>query len=134
MKPHSNTWLWSVVAAIALAAEARAQTPFMDNFDSYAVGSIISSPSQNGWIQWNNAPCNLNKIEDNSTGFARSGHSVSGDLITSPYDDSDLVHTFTGFTSGQHTMSVYSYLPTGATDAAWFIVLNKYPASNISDW
>jgi hypothetical protein len=76
----------------------------------------------------------LNKIEDNTTGFARSGRSVSGDLVLSPFDCSDLVHPFTGFTSGKHTMSVYSYLPTGSTDAAWFIIVNRYPASLISDW
>jgi len=97
--------------------------PFCDNFDSYAVGSILT-PSANGWHQWLGAPCALNKIEDNTTGFARSGNSVSGDLRISPFDCSDLIHEFSGFTSGQHTMSVYTYMPSGSTDSAYFIVLN----------
>src|SRR5689334_14539648 len=134
MKLHPNTWLSSAVAIVALAAGASAQVPFTDNFDSYAVGSIISSPSQGGWTQWNNAACNLNKIEDSSTGFARSGHSVSGDMVITPFDCSDLVHTFTGYTTGQHTLRVYSYLPTGSTDSAYFLILNKYPAAAAMDW
>jgi hypothetical protein len=125
MKLFSNTWLWSAAATVALAAGASAQTPFSDNFDSYVLGSSLT-PSANGWQQWGQAACAQNKIEDNTTGFARSGKSVSGNLIISPFDCSDLVHKFTGFTTGQHTMRVYSYLPTGATDSAYFIVLSKY--------
>jgi hypothetical protein len=44
------------------------------------------------------------------------------------------VHTFTGYTTGQHTLRVYSYLPTGSTDSAYFLILNKYPAAAAMDW
>lgn len=128
--------LWSAIAAGCLASAAGAQTPFSDNFDSYTVGSILTNPSQNGWKQWGSGPCNLNKIEDSSTGFARSGKSVSGDLVVSPFDCSDLVHEFSGFVAGtgQHTMRAYSYLPTGATDNAYFIIMTNYADAGPFNW
>lgn len=133
MKSFSNQWLWSALAAGCLAGAASAQTPFTDNFDSYTVGTSLT-PSANGWKQWGSGPCALNKIENNSTGFARSGNSVSGDLVLSPFDCSDLVHEFTGFTSGQHTMRVYTYIPTGATDNGYFIALSIYSDPGPFNW
>ena len=47
MKLHLHTWLWSAVATTCLAAGASAQTPFVDNFNSYALGSSLHG--QNGW-------------------------------------------------------------------------------------
>jgi hypothetical protein len=134
MKLHSQAWLWSAIAAGCLAGATNAQTPFIDNFDAYTLGSVLTSPSQNGWKQWGSAPCNLNIIEDNTTGFARSGKSVSIDCITSPLDVSDLVHEFAGFTSGQHTMRVYTYAPSGSLDKWFFIIMNDYADAGPFDW
>ena len=127
--------LWTVFAAGCLAGAANAQTPFLDNFNSYTVGSILTSPSQNGWKQWGSAPCTQNIIEDSTTGFARSGNSVSGNYLLAS-DNSDLVHEFPGFVSGtgQHTLRVYNYLPSVATDKSYFIIMNDYADAGPFDW
>src|SRR5688500_9289237 len=124
MKVHTNLWLWSAIAAGCLASSSSAQTPFVDNFDSYALGSVING--QGGWKQWGGGANSTSKIVNNTTGFARSGRAVSIDAIQGG-EISDLVHEFTGFTSGQHTMRVYTYGSTGETDEKWyFIVMNTY--------
>ena len=135
MKMHSNKWLWSAIATTCLAAGASAQTPFLDNFDSYTVGSTING--QGGWHNWDGlVPPGVSKIEDNSTGFARSGHSVSIDatVIASYGNCSDLVHEFSGFTSGQSTMKVYAYSPSGNIDKWSFIVMNTYSIPGPYNW
>jgi hypothetical protein len=134
MKLHSKVWLWSTVATVCLAAGASAQTPFVDNFDAYALGSVING--QNGWKQWGGVANTNNIIEDNTTGFARSGRSVSGTATSATYNAnvSDLVHEFTGFTTGQHTLRVFSYAPTGNLDKYSFIVLNTYSDPGPYQW
>ncbi len=135
MKLISNHWLWSAIAASCLATAASAQTPFVDNFNSYVVGSSING--QNGWHNWDGSlPAGVSLIENNTTGFARSGNSVSVDSTTPSYaTTSDLVHEFTGFTSGQHTMRAYTYGATGQSDQKWFfIVMNTYSIPGPYKW
>jgi hypothetical protein len=134
MKHHSKLWLWSTVTTACLAAGASAQTPFVDNFDGYALGSVING--QNGWKQWGGVANTINVIEDNTTGFALSGRSVSGTALDATYtaNVSDLVHEFTGFNTGQHTLRVYSYAPSINLDKYSFIVLNTYSDPGPFQW
>ncbi len=128
MKLHSNTWLWSAIATVALAAGASAQSVFTDNFNSYAVGSAIDG--QGGWHNWDGVPpsgLDVSVIQDNTTGFARSGHSVSVNSTTPAYfNTSDLVHQFTGATTGKHTMRAFNYCKTGSVDQWFWIIMSKY--------
>ena len=126
MRLLSNAWI--AIAACALAASASAQTPFVDNFDSYALGSVING--QGGWQQWASAPNSTSIIEDNTTGFARSGRSVSINSVGG--QTSDLVHQFSGFTTGQHTLRVYSYAPSGNVDKYFYLILNTY--ADLGPW
>jgi hypothetical protein len=126
-----NSWLWSAVAAGCLASAASAQVPFVDNYDSYTVGSVING--QGGWKQWASAANASSIIEDSTTGFARSGHSVSVNAIVGG-DTSDLVHEFSGFTSGQHTLSAYTYSATGAVDKWYFLILSQYSDVGPFNW
>ncbi len=126
MKLNSNVWMWSAIAACALASSASAQVPFVDNFDSYVLGSTING--QNGWHNWDGlVPPGVSIIEDNTTGFARSGKSVSINSTAPSYaNTSDLVHEFTGFTSGKHTLRVFTYAPTGIADTWSYLILSTY--------
>jgi hypothetical protein len=135
MKLNLNTWLWSAVAATTLAAGASAQTPFIDDFNGYVLGSSIHG--QNGWHEWDGVlHTGVSKIEDSSTGFARSGKSLSVDSTVAGFyaNTSDMVHEFTGFTSGQSTMSAYNYETSGATDKWYFIVMSLYSTTGPYNW
>lgn len=136
MKLLSNTWLWSAIAAGCLASAASAQAPFTDNFNSYALGSAING--QGGWHNWDGATGAPSFIEDNTTGFARSGRSVSIDSTAPSYAlTSDLVHEFVGFTAGtgKHTMRAYTYGDTATTTEKWFfIVMNTYSTTGPYNW
>jgi hypothetical protein len=129
MQLRTVHWSWSFLALGAVCGAARAQTPFLDNFDSYSVGSVING--QGGWKQWGGGPNSTSVIEDATTGVVRSGHSVSIDAIVGG-EISDLVHEFTGFTSGQHTMRVWAYASSTASDEIDFMVLNTY--SDVGPW
>ena len=131
MHSHPTNWLWSAVAACSLASAASAQVPVVDNFSGYALGSVING--QGGWKQWGSAPNASSVIEDGTTGFARSGRSVSVNAFVGG-DTSDLVHEFTGFTSGQHTLRAYTYSPTGAVDKWYFILMSQYTDVGPYDW
>jgi len=133
MKPQSYTWMCSAFALIALASSVRAQTPFNDNFDSYALGSVLNG--QGGWQQWGGVVNTTTLCVDNTTGFARSGRAASIDAQSSTAGsplNSDFVHQFSGFTSGQSTMRVYTYAPTGNVNAYDFLILNTY--ANQGPW
>ncbi len=134
MKLHMNQWLWSAIAATCVASSASAQAPFVDNYDTYALGSVING--QGGWQQWGNGANASNIIENSTTGFARSGRSVSVNAFVGG-DTSDLVHQFVGFNvgTGQHTLRAYSYVATGAVDKWFFIMMSQYadPAGPF-DW
>ena len=137
MKPISKLGLWSAIAAACLASSSSAQTPFTDNFDGYALGSQIAG--QNGWHEWDTAPPGnhpgVSIIENSTTGFARSGRSVSLDSLGNNYaTTSDLVHEFTGFNAGQSTMRAYTYVPTGNVDKWFYLILNTYSIPGPYKW
>lgn len=133
MKMHTNQWLWSAIAVGCVASAATAQTPFVDNFDSYVVGTVING--QGGWKQWDSAPNVTSIIEDSTSGFALSGNSVSVDAVLAG-QTSDLVHEFTGFIAGtgKHTLRAYTYNPSGTTDSWFFLIMNRYADFGPYDW
>jgi hypothetical protein len=131
MNLNTNRWLWTAVALGCLASAGTAQVPFVDNYDSYAVGSVING--QGGWKQWGSGANSSSIIEDATTGFALSGNSVSVNAFVGG-DTSDLVHEFSGFTSGQHTMRAYTYAATGIVDNWFFLILSQYTDVGPFDW
>jgi hypothetical protein len=134
MELHLKQWLWSAVVACALASGSVAQTPVIDNFDGYVLGSSLHG--QGGWHEWDGVlHAGVSKIEDNTTGFARSGKSLSVDSSSPLYaNTSDMVHEFTGFTSGTCTVSAYTYAPTGVVDQWYFIVMSVYGVAGPFNW
>lgn len=127
MMLHSTKWLWAAIATGCLAGAASAQS---DNFDSYALGSVING--QGGWKQWDSAPNTTSIIVDNTTGFARSGNAVAVDSTAA--GTSDLVHEYPGIEVGQQTYKGYCYVDPTLTGKIYFLLLNKYQDFGPYDW
>jgi hypothetical protein len=75
-----------------------------DNFDSYADGS--SMHGQGGWKGWDNDPI--------WTAYVTSAYSQSSPHSVDIKEDADLVHEYSGYTTGQYTFSAYVYVPSGS--------------------
>jgi hypothetical protein len=102
----------------------RGPTEFLENFDSYAPGSDMHG--QGGWKGWDNNP--------------GAGALVSNVVSLSPPNSvdiigaSDLVHEFSGFTSGQWTLTAWMFLPGNSTANTYFIALNTYADLGPYNW
>jgi hypothetical protein len=102
-----------------------------DDFDCYPLGSVLNG--QGGWKQWGGAQNSTSIIEDATTGFARSGRSVSIDAIQGG-DTSDLLHECNELVSGRHTVRGYTYIPSGNADKTYFLAMNTYSDSGPFGW
>ena len=105
--------------ADTITRQAQAQ-PLMafweDNFDSYVLGS--SMHGQGGWKGWDNDPLWTAYVSDVQS--MSSPHSV--DIAA----DSDLVHEYSGCTSGLWTYTVHVYVPSDLMGSSSFIMLSDY--------
>jgi hypothetical protein len=73
-----------------------------DNFDSYADGS--SMHGQGGWKGWDNDPI--------WTAYVTSAQSQSSPHSVDIKQDADLVHEYSGYTTGQYVYTAYQYIPS----------------------
>ncbi len=96
---------------------------FLDDFDSYPDASQMHG--QGGWKGWDNNPAAGALVT--SAFFNSSPHSV--DIVGA----SDLVHEFTGYTTGQWTLTAWVFVPTG-TVQSYFIGLNTYADGGPNNW
>ena len=97
---------------------------FRENFDSYAAGSQMHG--QGGWKGWDNSP--------SAGALVSSAFAFSSPNSVAIAGDSDLVHEFTGLTSGRYEVSAMQYIPSGATATTYFILLNTYNDGGPYDW
>ncbi len=90
-----------LAAAMTLFSHAQSVT---DNFESYTLGTKITT---NGWEGW---------LGDNSyAGYSSTDHAFSGTKsIKIPDASCDAAHTFTGITSGKWTYKIKQYIPSSA--------------------
>jgi hypothetical protein len=109
------TLLFGSLAALALLP-ASALADWEENFDSYQNGS--SMHGQGGWKGWDDDPAYTAYVTDVQ---ARSDpHSV--DVV----GDTDLVHEYSGYTSGQWTYTAWQYIPSEFEGTTYFILLSDY--------
>ena len=104
-----------VVAAVAFALPAQAQT-FFDNFDSYAAGSGIIG--QGGWQGWAGGT--------SSNAFVSNAQSYSSPNSLGVSGAADVVQTWGGITSGLWYAKAWTYVPSTQTGEMWFIIMNTY--------
>ena len=90
-----------------------------DNFDSYSLGQFLDGDAEDGgWKGWDNNPVVGAYVVDDQT--LSSPHSV--EII----DDTDLIHEFSGVSSGNWTFFAWQYIPSDFSGVTNFLLLNTY--------
>ena len=79
-----------------------------ENFDSYALGS--SMHGQGGWKGWDN--------DETWTAFVSDDQSRSTPHSLDVKEDTDLVHEYDGYTTGEYVYTAYVYIPEGSPPGA----------------
>ena len=103
-------------ALTALTTPALGQ--WSDNFDSYSPGSQVVG--QGGWEEWGpGAGALVSSTQSRST-------ANSIDIVGA----TDLVHQYTGYTTGTWEYSAWQYIPSGTTGNTYFIMMSQYGATN----
>ncbi|MCL4870870.1 MAG: hypothetical protein KJ063_18075 [Anaerolineae bacterium] len=104
------------VTLLAVAAAIYAIPPWSENFDSYANGTSMHGVG--GWAGWDNSPA--------YTGLVTNAQARSGPHSVAIAPTTDLVRTFTGYTSGVYDVIAWTYVPSTSTGDQYFILLNTY--------
>jgi hypothetical protein len=107
---------WIMAAAVLAMASGAAMAQWSDNFDSYVAGQSLHGV--NGWKGWDNDPTWTAFVTDDPFGDPPNSVEIAG--------DSDLVHEYSGATSGQWTYTAYMYVPNDFDGITYFILLNVY--------
>jgi len=108
----------------ATAPEGGVVVDFSDNFDGYATGSQLHG--QGGWKGWDNNPA-AGAI---ATGAAAYSPPNSAEI----FGPSDLVHEFSGYTSGVWTLAFRVYVPSDFSGQSYAILLNSYADGGPYNW
>ena len=119
-------WFLAVaVWAVALPARVDAQF-FTDSFDTYVTGSNIAG--QGGWETWDNNPA-----ADTTVVATQAFNPPNSLFVAGP---ADIVHQFTGVTSGTWHARVMTYIPSTQEGETFFILMNTYVPGvhNNPDW
>ena len=114
----------TLVIALLPTGIAFAQSPWADAFDSYANGSAIHG--QGGWKGWDNAP--------GVTGTVSNAFSLSVPHSLEIDSTDDVVHEYSGHTSGQWVYTAWQYIPAGFAGRSYFILLNTYNDGGAKNW
>jgi subtilisin family serine protease len=96
--------------------EGASSASFSENFDSYVTGSNVHG--QGGWKGWANDSAAAATVVD--TQSVSTPNSI--EIVTT----SDLVHEFSGYTSGAWTITAKQFVPADFTGQSYFIFQNVY--------
>ncbi len=96
-----------------------------DNFDSYPSNSPLHGVG--GWKGWFNDPAGGASTSDAQALSTPNSVAILG--------ASDLVHEYSGYTSGVWNYTAWQYVPTDFTGNSYFILLNQYDdAGATNNW
>ncbi|MCA9869645.1 MAG: hypothetical protein KC487_04600, partial [Anaerolineae bacterium] len=95
-----------------------------DNFDSYATGSQLIG--QGGWEGWDGSAA-AGAMTSNAQAHSAPN---SADILGA----TDLVHQYSGYTSGQWVYTAWQYVPTSFIGQSYFILLNTYNSGGPYNW
>jgi len=104
------------VPALVLCCASQAHAQWSENFDTYGANTPVVG--QGGWTEW-------------SVG---AGANVSNTVALSPANSidiagpTDLVHDYSGYTSGKWVYRAMQYVPSTMVGQSYFILLNTYLA------
>jgi hypothetical protein len=105
---------------------------WFEDFDAYANGS--SMHGQGEWQGWDN--------DSAYTAYVTDAQSQSPPHSLDAAGDTDLVHKYSGFTSGQWIYTAWQYIPADFSNGdpvstppgTYFILLNKYNDGGPNNW
>jgi hypothetical protein len=92
-----------------------------DDFESYAVGQYLdnaSDPADGGWKAWDSDPAYGAYVMDIEV--------YDGEKSVEIVDTSDLVHEYSGYTSGKWTYTAMQFVPEELSGNTYFIMLSDY--------
>jgi hypothetical protein len=120
--PFGEKWSTPIPGPIGVPTEA---VELDEGFESYAVGAGVTS--MGGWELW---PGGLDATVTDAQ--AASG-TKSGNWSTTVID---VVHQFSGITSGKVTFSAQTYIPSSSDVVYYMIALNGYDggATSLTNW
>jgi len=101
-----------------------ADRTWADNFDTYTNGQLLDgTPDDGGWEGWANNPSAYGTVTTEQ--YRSSPHSVmvDSDRVSR---ETDLVHQYTGYTSGIWEYTAWQYVPTDFDGETYFILLCGY--------
>lgn len=102
----------SIAALVFAPAAAMAQ--FSDGFEAYADEQLLDNVG--GWAGWDDDP--------NAAGTATNDQAHNGKMSVR-IAGTDAVHPFSGFTSGQWTLTAWQYIGEGDHTADTFFIINN---------
>ena len=97
---------------------------WIDHFDTYVTGSEVIG--QGGWEGWGG----VGTVGALTSATQARSTPNSIDVV----GDTDLVHQYSGITSGTWTYTAWQFLPTGFAGKTYFILLNAYPTAGNESW
>ncbi|MBN1280386.1 MAG: PKD domain-containing protein, partial [Candidatus Thermoplasmatota archaeon] len=110
-------------ATMAIAKDSQKlhtmERTWSDDFEAYTVGQMLDgTPDDGGWKGWGNLPSAGAPVVDT---YAHGGtKSVQIDL------GADLVHEYTGYSSGEWVYTAWQYIPNDFVGMSYFIMLSAY--------
>lgn len=112
-----------VICTLAVMA-VPAMADWSENFDSFPNGQQMHGVG--GWTGWLGDPTAGAILTNRYSQSAPNSVAITG--------LSDLVHPFTGYTTGSYTFTAWQYIPTSFTGQTYFILLNTYPGAPDQNW
>ncbi len=101
------------------AFDATARSVWSDNFDSYANDQFLDGGADDGgWNGWGYTPA--------AGAYVRDDYSFSSPYSVEIAGATDLVHEFTGYTSGVWPFETHIFIPDNFSGTSYFILLSGY--------
>ncbi len=114
---------FGLLAAVLILVPA-ASADWAENFDSYAAGSGMIG--QGGWEGWDNSAA--------ADALVSALYALSTPNSVQILPTSDLIHQFSGYTSGHWTLRTYVFIPNGYSGLSYFLLLNTYNHGGPYNW
>lgn len=100
----------------AISVEPFGGGNYFENFDSYTAGTEIIG--QGGWEGWMGDPTTGALVDDDFSVSPNNSINIAG--------PSDLIHQFSGYSSGQYVVTAQQFIPAGFAGKSYFILQNTY--------
>ncbi|PNX52449.1 MAG: hypothetical protein BV458_09535 [Thermoplasmata archaeon M9B2D] len=110
--------LFLFLGASATLTSSASRT-WADNFDTYTNGQLLDgTPDDGGWKGWDNDPQFYGTVTNEQS--ISTPHSVKIEL------NSDLIHEYEGYTSGQWVYTAWQFVPTDFAGESYFMLFSSY--------